>query len=65
MKNTEIILQWVRDGLTSAKDIAHELEIASGTRVSKAIVIKLATELVRQGKLRKKRGRWDHYELND
>jgi hypothetical protein len=64
-RSEETILQWVRDGLTSAKDIAQELSIAYGTRVSKGLVIATATQLVRLGKLRKKKGRWHHYELND
>ena len=46
----ETLLQWVRDGLTSCEDIAREMGISKGQ------VSKMATQLIRAGKLTK-RGR--------
>jgi RecA-family ATPase len=44
----EIVLQWVRDGLTRCEDIAKEMGISKGW------VSKLAIQLIKAGKLRKK-----------
>jgi hypothetical protein len=44
----EIVLQWVRDGLTRCEDIAREMGLTKG-RVSQ-----LATQLVKAGKLTRK-----------
>ena len=53
----DVILQWVRDGLTSCGDIAKEIGVSAGT------VSKLATKLIKEGKLTKTRGRG--YEVVD
>jgi Mn-dependent DtxR family transcriptional regulator len=43
----DIIVAWVRDGLTSATDIAKEMD------VSKGAISKRATRLIEQGRLEK------------
>ena len=52
----ELILQWVSNGLTRCEDIAKEIGVSKGT------VSKLATKLIKDGKL--KRGpRGQGYEI--
>jgi len=46
----DVILQWVRDSLTSCDAIAREMGLSNGT------ISKLATKLIKEGKLGK-RGR--------
>jgi hypothetical protein len=43
----EILLQWVRDGLTSTTDIAREMKVGTGT------ISKWATKLIGEGLLKK------------
>jgi hypothetical protein len=47
----DVVLQWVRDGLSSCSDIAREMGLSPGT------VSKLATRLIKEGKLTKTKGR--------
>ena len=49
----EVLLQWVRDGLTNCGDIAREMGLSKG-RVSQ-----IATQLIKAGKLRKKRNDYE------
>ena len=49
----EVLLQWVRDGLTNCADIAKEMGLTKG-RVSQ-----VATQLIKAGKLRKKRNEYE------
>jgi putative DNA primase/helicase len=44
----DVVLQWVRDGLTSCSAIAREMGLTEGT------VSKIATKLIRNGELKKK-----------
>lgn len=54
----ELFLQWIKDGLTSCTDIAHEMEISKGQ------VSKLATKAEKEGWLEKKgEGRGTTYKL--
>jgi len=45
--NMEVFLQWVADGLTNARDIAHEMGVSKGT------VSKWAHKAIEAGKLKK------------
>ena len=47
----DIVLQWVRDGLTSCSDIAKDIGVSAGT------VSKIATRLIKEGKLEKTKTR--------
>ena len=49
----EVLLQWVRDGLTNCADIAKEMGLTKG-RVSQ-----VATQLIKAGKLRKRRNEYE------
>ena len=49
----EVILQWVREGLTNCTDIAKEMGLTKG-RVSQ-----LATQLIKAGKLRKRKNEYE------
>jgi RecA-family ATPase len=49
----EVLLQWVRDGLTSCADIAKEMGLSKG-RVSQ-----IATQLIKAGKLRKRKNDYE------
>jgi biotin operon repressor len=54
----EVLLQWVRDGLTSATEIAEELGLSKGQ------VSKRASKLIAEGRLVKSgRGRGRGYAL--
>jgi hypothetical protein len=46
-KRVDVILQWIRDGLDTATDIAKEMGISPGQ------ISKLATQLIQEGTLRK------------
>jgi hypothetical protein len=49
----EVLLQWIRDGLTNCADIAKEMGLSKG-RVSQ-----LATQLIQAGKLRKRKNEYE------